>query len=74
MKLSHVRRNPVDHSAVGILFDHDDSPAERHTVVPVVSAEHGDGDARVPPDVLEPGAAFVHVDEHAAVLPEVPGL
>src|SRR6185436_4123202 len=61
-----VLGDPVDVLQVRVVV-------QRDVAIPRVAVEDRDRHARVLAQVLEALAALVHVHEHAAVLPEVPG-
>src|SRR4029078_9794423 len=67
-----VLGDPVDVLQVPVVLERD-RPVQRDVPVPRVAVEDRHRSARVLAQVVEALAALVHVHEHAAVLPHVPG-
>src|SRR3954453_6801628 len=68
-----VGAEAVDVAVVGVILERNDAAAQADVVIPAVLAEHRQRDARIGAQPLQARAALVHVHQHAAVLPEVPG-
>src|SRR5690606_36477723 len=68
-----VLGQPVDGPQVHVVLQGNHPPLQADVRVPALLVQDGQGDPRIRPHVLEPFAAFVHVDQHATVLPRVPG-
>ena len=68
-----AEREPVDVGEVGVVDEAVDDACQGDVAVPAVLVEDGQRDARVAPEVAEPGARGVHVQEDQPVDPVVPG-
>lgn len=68
-----MARQPVDFTQVCVDLQRCDTAFQRHVPVPPVGPQHSERDPRIAAEVIEPRASLVEIDEHAPVLPQIPG-
>src|SRR5712691_1387776 len=62
----------IDVGEIGIVLDRDDPADQADVAVPAACIEHGPGSTGIAAQEPQAQPAFVHVQQHAAVLPVVP--